>query len=132
MRIRVRGALTGLALVVLAGGCRGPEAGPDHPEAQAPETIARSEASYLLDRARVPPDGVRTDRLPAPGVDVPPQRVATPDLVDLHRWWTVRRPVGDTLGWLEAHGFRGHRPSGTGTASGPDHPAVHSLLFDRK
>lgn len=142
-----RTALLGTAFAVtcLIGACE-PTSAPVHVAAspstpathpavswqhQAPgKPAAERVAQELVDAAVIPPDSQRLSISPSTGLDHPFLEVAALNLIDRNAWWKVNLSADSLVAYLKSHPPSKMILSGSGGASGPHQPTVHSLRFD--
>lgn len=82
---------------------------------------ARSDARRILGELRLPPGAAASASDPSGGVlRQPASRPATPNLVDVHGFWTLPGDPQGALDWIERHPPAGSRQtlSGAGAGSG--------------
>lgn len=83
---------------------------------------ARGAAKRIMSELRLPAGAVRAGSDPSSGLlGMPPSRPGTPDLVDLHAFWTLPGDPQGALQWIEQHPPAGSRQSMTGQSASPGH-----------
>jgi len=83
----------------------------------------------MLGRAILPPEAVPTTSVPG-ALTVASTSPATPNLVDLDRFWRVGLPLQEAIVFIAAHPPAGMVCTGSGTSGGPGGVSSEQITFD--
>ena len=93
---------------------------PTQRTAQDNQAAATSDAKAFLALTPLPPGAAMTSSDPSGGaLGVPAQSIATPNLVDLTRWWLVPRQPDATFSFIKSHPPKNSKPSAIGFYTTP-------------
>jgi hypothetical protein len=130
VRIRYRYLVVAAVAVTAAGVASGKSASHPPRSDAANRRVARHDAVGLLGKLVLPDGATRVSSDPSIGrrLNAAALVEASPQLVDLHRFWRVAESPADVLAWLHKHVPSGSVVGGTGTSSGPGF-SIDSIQF---